>query len=97
MALVAISIRRQARMRQMVAVALALLALAVLFVSLVTATGGWKLTDRRPRRLAPTYRQTVDRAIISSPHVRNPPASAVEMAVVGSIAAAVEHSALLVF
>ena len=97
-ALVALSIRRQARMRQMVAVALALLGLAVLFVSLVTATGSWKLTDRRPRPRDPTYRQTVELVImLQVPQAGNLAASSLELAVAGSVGTALDHSAFLVF
>jgi ABC-type transport system involved in multi-copper enzyme maturation permease subunit len=44
-----LSIRRQARMRQMVWIALGLLFLAVLAVGLVTLFGSWTLADRRVR------------------------------------------------
>src|SRR5260221_116533 len=44
-----LSIRRQARMRQMVWIALALLGLAVLAVGLITLFGSWRLGDRRVR------------------------------------------------
>src|SRR5579859_1432880 len=87
-ALVALSIRRQARMRQMVAVALALMALTVLFVGLVTATRGWRYTDQ----------SGINRMIVvQSLHARIMPANSIELAVVGSAGAAMDHSAFLVF
>src|SRR5262245_3203279 len=49
LALVRISLVRQARMRQMVWVALGLMALAVVFVGLNTYLGSWELTNRRSR------------------------------------------------
>jgi ABC-2 type transport system permease protein len=97
-ALVSLSIRRQARMRQMVVVALVLLALGIGFVALVTATSGWKLTDRRPRRNDPTYGQKVEREIVyPSLRLRNPSSNAVEWALAASVSTALDHSAFLVF
>jgi ABC-type transport system involved in multi-copper enzyme maturation permease subunit len=87
-ALIALSIRRQARMRQMVAVALALMGLSILFAALVTATRGWKYTDQRGinRMLA-----------VQAFHYRVAPASSIELAIAGSVGAAMDHSAFLIF
>ena len=61
LALVALGLRRQARMRQMVWIALGLLALVVGIVAFSTATNGWSTANRRaflhaadrPRLLTP--------------------------------------------
>src|SRR5436309_6195583 len=47
LALVALGLRRQARMRQMVWIALGLLALVVGIVAFSTATNGWSTANRR--------------------------------------------------
>ena len=98
-ALVALSLRRQARMRQMVAIALVLMALSVLFVALVSATMGWKLTNQRaPRTGGLTYGQALDWTIAREGfHARIVPVHAVETAISSSIRAALDHSAFLVF
>src|SRR5690242_3529098 len=58
LALVALSIRRQARMRQMVWIALGLLVLVVGLVALANAHNGWSMeTWRYPRRYGPQFRE----------------------------------------
>ncbi|HLW66537.1 MAG TPA: ABC transporter permease subunit [Gemmataceae bacterium] len=57
--LVWLSIRRQARMRQMLVVAVALMILAVVLVSVITFFGRWTLHNNRPRPRSPTYQQSV--------------------------------------
>jgi ABC-2 type transport system permease protein len=96
--LVRISIQRQARMRQMVWVALALLALAAVFVALNTQLGSWQLTDRRARPLRTSYRQTLTQLAGCEAVVgHSPPAAAVHLAVLASTRAAVEQSSFVVF
>src|SRR5947209_3862074 len=53
--LLLLSVRRQARMRQMVWIAVGLMALTVLFVRLNTYFGRWTLTDRRARPYGMNY------------------------------------------
>jgi ABC-type transport system involved in multi-copper enzyme maturation permease subunit len=69
--LVWLSIKRQARMRQMVVVALALLLLSVGLVASITHFRGWTLHNLRPRPGAPTYQESTFRLkaarIIASP------------------------------
>src|SRR5437868_4043896 len=55
--LLLLSVRRQARMRQMVWIAIGLMALTVIFVGLNTYFDRWTLTDRRARPTYLTYRQ----------------------------------------
>jgi len=99
LALVRISIRRQARMRSMVWIAAALLGLSALFVAVISVSGGWKLTDRRPPTMRRyTYRQWLERAELQrAAHLRSEAALALDDAVIASIGAALEHSAFLVF
>src|SRR5262245_9476410 len=57
--LVWLSLQRQARMRQMLIVAVALMILTVLLVGVITYFQGWTLHGSRPRPRAPTYQQSV--------------------------------------
>src|SRR5438128_9569195 len=86
--LVILSVRRQARMRQMVWIALALMGLAIVAVALVTYLGSWRLSDRRPRGRGPTYAQTVTatHALLS----RSDPAGALPAALSASLNTALE-------
>jgi ABC-type transport system involved in multi-copper enzyme maturation permease subunit len=98
LALIRLSIRRQARVRQMVWIALALLALTVFFVSLNTFLGRWTLTDRRARPYSATNRELL--LVMSKEQAalgRVEPASAIEWAVIGSVSAALDHSGFLMF
>src|SRR5262249_19625888 len=99
LALIRISIRRQARMRSVVWIAVALLGLAVLFVAVITASGGWKLTDRRPPTMRRyTYRQWSERAEMQRvAHLRSEAGLALDDAIIAGVGAALEHSAFLVF
>src|SRR5262245_12674134 len=96
--LLLLSVRRQARMRQMVWIAVGLMALTVIFVGLNTYFGRWTLTDRRARPTYLTYRQYLlqmskQQAVVG----RSDPASALHWAVVGAVAATVDHSGFLMF
>src|SRR5262245_33909470 len=86
LALVALSLRRQARARQMVWIALALMGFAVALVAVNTAAGRWGMHHwRYPRRVGPTYLQWVDRAQLAyGAFHRQPGAHAVQLAVLGS-------------
>ncbi len=96
--LLRLSVRRQARMRQMVWIAVGLMALTVLFVGLNTYFGRWTLTNRRARPTALTYHDYLLQ--LSKEHAflpRREPASAVHWAVVGAVGAALDHSGFLIF
>src|SRR5262245_55633554 len=98
LSLIRISIVRQARMRQMVWVALSLMILSVVFVAMNTQLGSWKLTQRRARPWRMNFQQSLvqlSRLEIALGH--SEPASAIHTAVLGSTAAIVEHSAVVVF
>lgn len=96
--LVRLSVRRQAKMRQMVWIAAALLLLAVTFVSLVTYFGTWELTNRRPGPRSRTYSQQLERLVLRRALVaRVEPAAALHDAIIASIGAALQHSSFLVF
>lgn len=98
LALVRLSIVRQARMRMMVWIAAILLALSVAIVLSITLLGSWNRTDNRPRRRAPTYRQQLHRLIVPRTIMGgNPMAGAVQDAVSGSISAALQTSGFRVF
>jgi hypothetical protein len=96
--LVGLSVRRQARVRQMVWIALGLMALTVIFVALNTYFGRWKLTDRFARPYPLTYHWFLmytakEQAIIG----RSEPASAIHWAVIGTVSAALDHCGFLLF
>lgn len=96
--LIRLSIVRQARMRQMVWVALGLLAVVVMFVGLNTYVDGWKLTNRRARPLPVSYRYALTRLSGADAAVgHSEPATSVYFAILGSAWAALEHSAFLHF
>jgi len=97
-ALIRLSIRRQARMQQMVWIALGLLALTMFFVGMNTSLGRWPLTHRRLRPNPYTYRDslllmTKQQAELS----RAEPASALQWAVIGSVAMAYDQSGFMIF
>lgn len=96
---VTLSIRRQGRMRHMVWIALALMAVAIAAVGMVTSFRGWNLTERRaPGRFWVSHRVAHERnTAFQSLHTPVPPASAVETAVLASYRAILDHSALVVF
>jgi hypothetical protein len=60
-ALVAQSFQRHWRVRAMGWIALALLAIVVVWVAIITERGAWNLADQRARRGAGTYRQEAER------------------------------------
>src|SRR5258706_5251339 len=96
--LILLSIRRQARMREMVWVALGLLGVATLFVGLNTRAGSWNLIDRRARALVVTYRETLHKLTgLEGVLGRSEPATAIHLAVLGATRAALEESAVFVF
>lgn len=96
--LVRLSLRRQARMRQMVWIAVGLMVLTILFVSVVTLLGSWKLSDSRMSGRAWRLRIALERLekqkALLAPHEG---ATAITNAVIGSVDAALQHSAFLVF
>src|SRR5687768_15068087 len=55
--LVGFSLRRQARVRQMVGIAVALLLLTCIVIALITANAGWDRTSRFPVRLRSPWMQ----------------------------------------
>jgi len=88
-------VRRQARVRQMVWIALGLLVLSATVVGLLTLANRWGMHHwRYPRRLGPTYEQWGEllRALPS-----RPPASDVRNAWVGAARTLVGQSGFLVF
>src|SRR4051812_33278520 len=96
--LVRLSWTRQARARQMVWIALALLAFAVIVVALNTASGRWGMAGWRVGRGGPTlqeYLVSSDAALRSLPSAN--PATAIGMAMDASAGAIVQHSAFMVF
>jgi hypothetical protein len=88
-------VRRQARVRQMVWIALGLLVLSATMVGLVTLANRWGMHHwRYPRRLGPTYEQWAEllRALPS-----RPPAGAVRDAWIGAARGLIGQSGFLVF
>jgi hypothetical protein len=97
--LVILSWQRQARARQMVWIAIGLLAFATALVSINTAANRWGMHQRRfPGRQGPTIEQWVDRSEVAAliGH-RNPGGQAIANAVMGSTRAVLDQSAFLVF
>jgi hypothetical protein len=93
--LVWLSLQRQARARQMVWIALGLMAFAAALVAVNTAAGRWGMDNwRHPRRSGPTYIAWVDRtqALTSTFH-NSPGAHAIESAVFGSCRALLDPRA----
>jgi len=98
LALVRLSFVRQARMRLMVWIALILMAINVGIVLSITQFGSWTQTDNRPRRRAPTYRQSVERLVAPRTVLGgNPMAGAVQDAVSASVSAALQTSGFRIF
>ena len=96
--LILLSIRRQARMREMVWVALGLLGVATLFIGLNTRAGSWNLIDRRARPLGITYRETLHKLTgLEVVLGRSEPATAIHLAVLGAARATLDESAFFVF
>jgi ABC-2 type transport system permease protein len=98
LALLRLSVRRQARMRQMVWIAVGLMAMTVLFVGLNTYFGRWSYMDRRARPSGMTYRYYLlemenQQSIVG----RSEPAGAIHAAVVGAARAAADNSGFLIF
>jgi ABC-2 type transport system permease protein len=96
--LIRLSLRRQARMRQMVWIAAGLLALTVVFTALNTSLGRWSYTDRRARPFPATNHDFLlvmarQQAIMG--HAE--PAAAIQWAVLGSVAVVLDHSGFLNF
>jgi ABC-type transport system involved in multi-copper enzyme maturation permease subunit len=96
--LVWLSLRRQARMRQMLAVAVVLMILAVILVGTITFFGRWTLHNNRPRPRSPTYQQSVyhikaARMLAAS----NDPYAGLLDGIGASVQTALDHSAFVVF
>ncbi|HEV3143342.1 MAG TPA: ABC transporter permease [Gemmataceae bacterium] len=93
-----LSLWRQARMRQMLIVAVTLMILTVILVSVITYFRGWTLHNSRPRPRAPTYQQSVNNIraarMMAAP---NDPLAGLLDAIDGSVQTALDHSAFLVF
>src|SRR4051812_14331024 len=86
-ALVWLSLQRQARARQMVWIAVALLVFAVTLVAINTAAGRWGMSKwRMPRRVGPTFPVWVDQSqmILGMAH-SSPGAHGLQHAVLGSV------------
>lgn len=97
--LVVLSWQRQARARQMVWIAIGLLAFSAALVAINTAAGRWGYQHRRyPGRSGPTIDQWVDRTEMSvAASHRTVGGQAVANAIFGSARALVRESAFLVF
>ena len=85
-ALVWLSLARQARARQMVAIALGLVAVSVLIVGFLSLTGRWSMARWRfPPRVGPTFPAVADQAqLVASIAHPDPGGQAVSAAVLGS-------------
>jgi ABC-type transport system involved in multi-copper enzyme maturation permease subunit len=91
--LIWLSLQRQARMRQMVWVALGLLFVTVLFVGVNSYLTDWKLTNRRARPLPASYRSAMlELSQADAVLGRSEPATAVYFAMLGSAWAILENS-----
>src|SRR5262245_23664453 len=86
-ALVWLSWQRQARARQMVWIALTLLAFSVALVAFFTYQGRWGMSHwRSPRRYGPTFVQWNDNLQVLTAMLRRPPAApSGEAAVFGAV------------
>lgn len=97
--LIRLSWQRQARAHQMVWIALGLLALSIAFVALLTAAGGWGMSNWRFfGRNGPTLQEYLHRSDAiwrSVPYAS--PATSLGMAMDASTGAIVENSAFMVF
>jgi ABC-2 type transport system permease protein len=96
--LVRLSVRRQARMRQMVWIALSLLALTMGFVALNSTLSRWAFTERRFRPFSMSYHDSL--VVMSKQQAeisRAEPASAIHWAILGSVGAALDQSGVMVF
>jgi ABC-type transport system involved in multi-copper enzyme maturation permease subunit len=104
-ALVSLSIRRQARMRQMVWIALALLALTMVVVGVITFDNGWGMQRwRYPRRVTPPQERQSYQAIsvaLSMQSLMTPPldprTAAIHELSSGTFAALLQRSPFLLF
>jgi hypothetical protein len=98
-ALVALSVRRQARVRQMVWIALGLLALVVGLVAVASAHNGWSMDGwRYPRRVGPNYRTLADfYSGVSQPVPAPPGPAAVQTLASGSFQAVLRASRFVLF
>src|SRR5262249_47927651 len=96
--LVWLSLRRQARMRQMLMVAVTLMILAVVLAAVISYFRGWSLHGSRPRPFAPTYQQSVNHMraarMMAAP---NDSFAGLLDAIDSSVQTALDHSAFLVF
>ena len=96
--LVWLSLRRQARMRQMLMVAVSLMILAVVLVAVISYFRGWSLHGSRPRPRAPTYQQSVYHIkaarMMAAP---NDSLGGLLDAIDSSVQTSLDHSAFLVF
>jgi ABC-2 type transport system permease protein len=97
--LVWLSWQRQARMRQMVWIALGLLAFSAAFVSIQTAAGRWDMHNWRwPNRDGPTYRDWADasqRALLAVP--RWPKGYSLDLGILSSCQVVLDQSPFRVF
>ncbi len=92
--LICLSLQRQARMRQMVWIALGLLAAAVLFVAINTQFSGWKLTHRRARPMRVSYDHALNELQAANGMLsRSEPANAINFAALGCAWAVLESAA----
>jgi ABC-type transport system involved in multi-copper enzyme maturation permease subunit len=95
-----LSLRRQARARQMVWIALGLLLVTVVVIGLNTARGRWGMSHWRfPRRVGPTYQELIDagRTDLRRAALTDPAATAMDHAVWGSFQAVLDRSGFFVF
>jgi hypothetical protein len=99
LALVWFSSKRQARLRQMVAIALILLVFAVLLVAINTGLGAWSMQRwRHPYRMGPTFTQWADELQIVFSRLSGGGAEqAIPAAVYGSCRAVLADSGFMVF
>ncbi len=97
--LVWLSWQRQARARQMVWIALGLLALSVGLVALNTAAGRWDMSRwRAPRRHGATYQQwTAEVEVVTTLAGRSQAGGAVPAALMGACREVLAHSDVLLF
>jgi ABC-type transport system involved in multi-copper enzyme maturation permease subunit len=97
-ALVWLSLQRQARLRQMVAIALVLMLFAVALVAGNTALGAWSIRNwRKPYRVGPTFTEWTEYTAALYAAFGPPGDRALPAAVLGSCQAIIDSSGFLVF
>jgi len=95
--LVWLSLQRQARMRQMVWIAIGLLLFAAVFVALQTALGRWDMHNWRWPRRGATYREVMDKTeglLLALPGSNR---GGLDLAIVGGVKVALDQSPFRVF